>query len=338
MPKRIWIYILLLSIAGLSSCAKRNTAYQEDERLTLERQLPIVGNPLDIQTDDNYIYVAQDQGGISKFSRSDYTHTWITKLNALDGSQTQMGKIKKLAIVPEFNRMFYVETNATDRIVIADTSDQDTLVYIFELIGGTVSIKDLDAVSIANPPDFFKMMVGYCSGAAFKYDRYDGEVLTLNAYSVDLPATASGYTMNSTHIFLTAEQRGLFIYDRSNQSYVGEIALPGWAQKVKVSGNLAFVVTRQGGFNIVNIANPASPTLLASYTTAGYASMLDVSGNLVAVSSDSGGLYLFDVSDPTSPTLVQRLTSCGYVNTAKFIDNKLYVASRDQGILIYAIN
>ena len=339
MPKRKWIYILLITILGLSSCAKRNTAYNEDEHLTLQRQIPIVGNPLDIKIDASYFYVAQDQGGISIFRRNDYHQTWITKLNAADGSQTYMGKIKKIAVVPEQNRMFFIETTATDRIVIADTSDPDTLVYKFEIIGGTSGIKDLNAEIIPNPTGIYKMMIGYCSGTSFKYDRYDGNVFNSNDFSITVPATASGYTMNSTHIFITAEQRGLLIYDRDYQAFVGEIVVPGEAQKVVLSGDLAFVTCRQEGLSIINIANPAAPVLLATYNTVGYATALDVSGSKVAVSSTSGGIYLFDVSNPASPVLLQRLTSCGYVNSVKFLgDNQLVVGSRDQGILIYGIN
>ncbi|HPV65045.1 MAG TPA: hypothetical protein PK515_06685, partial [Candidatus Cloacimonas sp.] len=85
MPKSYMIVIAIIAVLMLSSCAKRNTEYQEEDWLTLERALPIVGNPLDIKIDDNYIYVAQDQGGISRINRSNYQVNWITEFWASDG-------------------------------------------------------------------------------------------------------------------------------------------------------------------------------------------------------------------------------------------------------------
>jgi len=337
MPKRSTIYLLLLVlILSLSSCAKRNTAYQEDEWLTLDRQLPVVGNPLDFTLDNNNLYAALDQGGIAMFNRATYQQTWITKLNAADGSQTNLGRIKRLSVIPEFNRMFFIETQATDRITIVNTSNSDTLQYIMEVIGGTGGVKDLSAYTITNPPDFYTMSYAYCSGGSFKFDRYDGNILNVNSYTVS-PGVASGFAITDNYLLVSAEQRGLFIYNKANQQLLSELALPGEAQKVKTSGTIAYIPSRQAGLNIVSFANPSAPALLATCDTDGYATVVDVSGSKVAVSSGVGGIYLFDVSNPASPTLLQHLTSCGYTNTVKFMDDKLIVGSRDQGILIYKI-
>jgi hypothetical protein len=322
---------------GLSSCAKRNTAYQDDEWLTLERQLPIVGNPLDIKIDNSYIYVAQDQGGISVIRRSDYLQNWVTRMIAADGSETNLGRIKRISVVPEQNRMFFNEVAAHDRIVIVDTTDPDTLKYVMEITGGTGGIKDLDSFPIPNPSGIFTMEIGYCSAGSFRYDRYDGTILNVNNFAVTPLGAASGFALSNDYIFVSAEQCGLYIYNRSNQQLVSSIVLPGEAQRVVVSGNLAFVASRQAGLHIVSIANPAAPVLLSSFETSGYANALDVSGTKVAVSSTSGGIYLFDIANPNSPILLQHLTSCGYTNSVKFMGDKLVVGARDQGVLVYKV-
>ena len=41
MPKRFSIIVMLIITIALVSCAKRNTAYQEDEHLVLDRQLEV---------------------------------------------------------------------------------------------------------------------------------------------------------------------------------------------------------------------------------------------------------------------------------------------------------
>lgn len=341
MPKRFLIYMVVLLIIGLSSCAKRNTAYQDDERLTLERQIPVVGNPLDIKIDNSYIYVAQDQGGISVIRRSDYMQNWLTNLIAGDGSITSLGRIKRISVVPEHNRMFFNEISANDRIVIVDTSDPDTLKYVMEITGGTGGIKDLDSFAIPNPTGIFNMEIGYCSAGSFRYDIYEGTILNVNKYSVTPMGAASGFALDADYIYVTAEQCGLYIYDRAGQpnpTLVGNIVLPGEAQKVVVAGDLAFVAGRQSGLQIVDVSNPAQPELIGSYATSGYATSLAVHNNKVAISAHGSGVYLIDVTDPHNPSLMQHLTSCGYVNTVKFMDDKLVVGARDQGILIYKVN
>jgi len=330
------IYLLLVLILALSSCAKRNTEYQEEEWLSLDRQLPVVGNPLDLTLDDNYLYAALDQGGIALFNRNDFHQTWITKLNAADGSQTNLGRVKRLSVIPEYNRMFFIETTATDRITVVNTSNPDTLLYIMEVIGGTGGVKDLSAYTIPNAPDLYTMAYAYCSGGSFKYDRYDGNILNVNSYTVT-PGVASGFALTADYLLVSAEQRGLFIYNKANQQQLSELVLPGEAQKVAVNGSIAYIPSRQAGLNIVSFANPTAPEILSTFDTDGYATSVDVSGNKVAVSSGNGGVYLFDVSNPSDPDLLQHLTSCGYTNTVKFMGDKLIVGSRDQGILVYKV-
>ncbi len=338
MLKKRMLLIPVVILALMAGCAKRNTEWQDDDVLTLVATLPVVGNPLDISFDTDNIYVAQDQGGISIFDADTYAGKWVTRIYADDGSGIALGRIKKISVLTEFNRMFLNEVSATDRIVILDTSDPDTLVYKFDIVGGTGGIKAMESYSLDPPNGNWTMAIGYCSGEGFKYDRYDGGFFNENLYSVSTPATASGFALTEDRIYLACEQRGLFIYNRSDRQYLGEIALPGEAQKVKVAGNYAYVACRQGGLQVVDVSNPAQPVLVGSYETTGYATTVDVSGSLAVVSSGSGGVYLFDISSPQAPVLKQRLNSVGWTNTAGFNAGKLIVATRDEGVLVYAID
>ena len=339
MPKSSILTLAIIALILLSSCAKRNTEYQEEEWLTLRNAIPVVGNPLDIKIDDNYIYVAQDQGGISRISKTDYHLQWITEFWAEDGSEKVLGRIKKVAVVPEHNFMFLVDTEKTDAIRVIDTTDEDSLIYKMDFIGGTSSIKDLDAFAITPIPfshGTYKMACNYCAAGSFKYDYYDGTIFNANAFTIS-PGAAAGFKLTDNYIYIAAEQLGLYIYDRNDRHLVGNIHLSGEAQKVELSGNIAYVAGRQSGLHIVDVSNPASPVLLFTFDTTGYATTLAVSGNKLALSSGAGGIYLFDISNPSKPQLLQHLTSCGYTNTVKFMNDKLVVGARDQGILIYEI-
>lgn len=338
MLKKQALPVILAAIILLAGCAKRNTEWQEPEVLDLVREIPVVGNPLDITFSADKVYIAQDQGGISVIDLDDYSHKWVTQIYAEDGSHITLGRIKKITLLPQFQRMFLNEVSATDRITILDTSDPDTLQYRFDIVGGTGGIKAMDSYPLTPPSGDFTMAVGYCSNDGFKYDRYDGGVFSENMFQILTPATASGFCLTDDKIYITCEQRGLFIYNRSDRSYLGEIALPGEAQKVQVQGNYAYVACRQGGLQVVDVSNPAHPVLAGSYDTSNYATSIDLSGNLAVVSSGGGGVYLFDVSSPQAPVLKQHLSDIGYTNNAKFYGGKLYVAARDRGLLIYEID
>lgn len=336
-----WKSVTLLTIALMllfAGCAKRNTAYQDGSVLSLERQIPIVGNALDLSFDDNHIFVAQDQGGISIINKSNYATRWLTSISATDGSNVTLYKMRKIAVVGQYNRMFLNETDGTDKIHIIDISDLDTLRVIDAITGATTDVQDLMCNPIANPTDGNIIEVSYCAGRNLHHGRYNGQLWLGSAFSIYPPATATGMDMNATHVFVSAQQRGLFIYTRDTQQMVSAIAVPGEAQKVKVVGNYAYIASRQGGFHIVDVSNPAAPVLKGGYNTTGYATTVDVSGNLAVVSSGSGGVYVFDISNPNAPKLLERLTSAGYTNNAKFNNGRLIVASRDNGVLVYTID
>lgn len=337
MPKRFLIYTGVLLLVLSASCAKRNTEYQPEEWLTLEREIPVVGNPVDIDVDAEYIYLAQDQGGISLTRQSDYQHRWITKITASDGSEMVLGRIKKISMLPEIERLCINEIAATDKITIMSTEDPDTLVYKFDFVGGTGGIRHLDSMPVPGNANF-PMAVICSSASGVRYDLYDGNLVSINQYTILPPATASGFTITDDYVFVTAEQRGLFVYNRANQQYISDLPLPGEAQNVVLSGNLALIPSRQAGLHLVDVSDPSHPILKSTFNTSGYATMVDVLGSKVAISSGSGGIYLLDISDATAPVLLQHLSSCGYTNGVRFLaNNKIAVAARDHGLQIYIV-
>ncbi len=337
MPKRFLIYTGVLLVLLSSSCAKRNTEYQPEEWLTLEREIPVVGNALDIHVDANAIYVAQDQGGFSVIQRSDFSQKWFTSMKAQDGSQESFIKIRRITAIPEFNRLLVLEEDDTDRIVILDTSNPDTLNYLIEIVGGTYGIEDMDASVMAVPEGVYTINLSYCYSDGFRVDKYDGLYLHPELLKVTPPSTAMGFDITDELALVTAGQRGLFIYNRADGQYISELPLPGEAQKVVVKDNLALIPSRQAGLCIVDIADPSEPILLSTFDTSGYATRVNFSGDKVAVSSGSGGIYLLDISDPANPELLEHITSCGYTNSVEFMDDKLVVGTRDQGVLIYKV-
>lgn len=338
MPRCLFICLMLAILLLASSCAKRNTAYEDGHKLSLITSVPVVGNPVDLSFTSQKLYVALDQGGLSIIDLNSYNQEWLTHISADDGSNTAFVKIRKISVVEEHNFLFVNETEGTDKVHIVDTTIADTLKAVDSITGATQDIQQLICTAIPNPttPDIIEAI--YCNGRSVNYGKYNGQLWLGSEFSITTPATASGIAMNEHNIFVAAEQRGLLIYSRADQQLISELALPGEAQKVILSGNTAFIACRQQGVQIVDITNPAVPVRLSGYSTSGYASDVDFYNNMVAVSSGSGGLYLFDVTSPANPKLIQRISDYGYVNTVKFIAGKLVVGTRDNGVLFYKID
>src|SRR5262249_47632421 len=85
--------------------------------------------------------------------------------------------------------------------------------------------------------------------------------------------------------------------DTSTIALVGN--LPGSATHVQVAGNRAYVGS-DAGLRIVDISNPASPTLLGTY--AGPVADVQVAGSLAYIASDAS-LKIVDVGSPARPVL-----------------------------------
>jgi hypothetical protein len=338
MPKR-FIYLIIIVII-LAGCAKKSTEWNKNHVLQLAWAIPLVGNPLDLDISGNTAYVAEDQGGLSIIDLSDFSRQWITSFVSVSGDTIPLVKIRKVSSISTLNRLFINETDGSDLIRIINNSNPDSMKIIDNITGATQDIQDMKFQ--ATPEPGFTFDGYFCAGRDVSYGKYGVHVIGLPPFyaitqTYTSPASANGAFFSGQHIYVAAEQRGLQIFNRSSGAIIGEIDLPGEAQKVKVVGNYAYLPCRQDGLQIVNVLDPSTPYRVGSYDTSGYATNVDVWNNYAAVSSGGGGVYLFDITSPANPVLVDNITDCGYANNVKFYDGKVLVASRDHGLLVYNI-
>jgi len=87
------------------------------------------------------------------------------------------------------------------------------------------------------------------------------------------------------------------------------------AIKVDTVGNYAYVILNAttNNFIIVNISNPASPTVVSNTSVAASPTNITVSGNYayIATSSDTAELQIVDISTPASPVIRSSLNMTG---------------------------
>lgn len=334
------ILLVMISLVLITSCAKKSTAWKEDEVLSLLAQVPVTGNPIDMDLSDTHAFVALDQGGFAVLDLDTHESKWYTSLVTGDNSTVRFERIKNISVVPEYNRLFINEVGGTDGIKILDISEIDSLDVVLAILGGTQNIRHLEFKAMAEP--FMTVTVEglYSINSEVTMSSYDTENnMWMGSSSLfTSTATAQGIDFNKDYVYIAAQQRGLVIFDREANTTLSSFAVPGEAQRVKVQGNYAYLASRQSGLNIVDISNPSAPVLMSNFVTVGYATTIDVKDDLALISSGSGGIYLFDVSDKANPELLQRLTSCGYTNGAMFYGNNILVAGRDEGMLFYRID
>lgn len=87
------------------------------------------------------------------------------------------------------------------------------------------------------------------------------------------------------------------------------------ALKVAIQGNYAYVVRIDGtpDFAIVNISNPAAPTLVSSLSLTGVPTNIAVSGNYAYVtnSGDTSELLTINISNPAAPSVTATYNASG---------------------------
>ena len=340
MLKRI--IVLMTIMIALFGCAKKSSEWTEQHVLQLAAAIPTVGNPLDLDTDDERVYVAEDQAGISIIDLNDYSKTWLTAIATGDTTTMQLRRIRRASHINSLDLLFLSETYGSDNIIVINTANPDSLVLSAQITGGTSDIRDMKFFAPGAGSNYVYEGI-FITGQYIKHG-YSSYVIpglppifspvTIDAAATSFPINPIGAVMSDTHIYVAADQLGLVIYNRATGNPVGKVDLPGYAQKVKVVGNYAYLACRHEGMQIVNVANPAAPVRVSGIDTSGYATNIDVWNNYAVVSSGGGGIYLFDITNPANPVLKDNITSCGYANNVKFHEGKVLVASRDLGLLV----
>ena len=118
------------------------------------------------------------------------------------------------------------------------------------------------------------------------------------------------------YAYIAAGTNGLRIVDVADVTHpteVGWYETQGYAVGIQVSGNYAYVAVMPGqsgrGMHVVNVSNPANPTLAAFYpdpSSDGAYRDIAVAGG-VAYLPDETGLQLVSVANPLQPTHLSRI-------------------------------
>jgi hypothetical protein len=119
---------------------------------------------------------------------------------------------------------------------------------------------------------------------------------------------------------------------------VGTYNTSGTAYGVTVSGKYAYVADFTPGLHIIDISNPASPSLAGTYDTSSGAVGVTVSGKYAYVADAAGGLVVVNVFSPSALSLVGAYVTSGAAEEVAISGKYAYVGIGNDGLQVIDIN
>lgn len=179
-----------------------------------------------------------------------------------------------------------------------------------------------------------------------KLQVYDG-ALSVTSYRdtpgqvavLGTPGSAFDLFVLGKHAYVADGPR-FTVFDISNPSAPTLLKSIGLndARGVFVSGNYAYVADGSQGLQIIDISDPANPSVVGNYNTDGNAMGVWVVGDYAYAADDARGLQIIDVSDPASPSLVDNYDTDGNAEDVYVAGNYAFVADGSEGLQILDIN
>lgn len=151
--------------------------------------------------------------------------------------------------------------------------------------------------------------------------------------SADTPGIPHDVVISGNYAYVADGAQGLQIFDVSAAPFVepvGSVMTPMYAVGVAVSGDYAYVADT-AGLQVVDVSNPASPSIIASWGVPEYhANAVVVSGSYAYVTAGwESALNILDISNASSPNLVSSITTCGYAWGITISGSHAYVATSE---------
>ncbi len=323
------VFSLFLVLFLLFSCAKPSEPASVEGSLNIENIFEISGYAMDISVTDSHLYIAEDQAGYSIYDLAtndliSHNESYIEELNTV-----LFENVRAITVVEDENILFAYEQYGADKgINMFDLADKANPAFIFRHGGNTTSgITQLESnISTEGGSDIF-----WTNGATYNFGRFDQYWYGSTAFTFQ--NSVGGFDIGTNRIYVSAEQLGFHIVDKSNGDLISTTDTDGVALDVKIVDNYLIVALRQAGFAVYDVSDSLATTLVCQKEVNEYIYTIDVEGDNMVLGSHNGGVYLYDISDLENPVLVGNINSdkIGYTYEAVIKNNKIYAATR-QGV------
>jgi len=206
------------------------------------------------------------------------------------------------------------------------------VIYLSDQFVETASSQQLEAVLIEEIGHFVDAQVNQADTAGD-----EGELFSDLVRGVDLSASElSRIKTEDDHAEIVVNGQSIAVEQSITQ--IGTYDTTGLAVGVQVVGNYAYVADYTSGLQIINISNPAAPSLSGTYDTTGYTWGVEVVGNYAYVADRDSGLQIINISNPVAPSLSGTYNTTGEAFGVEVVGNYAYVADGESGLQIINIS
>ncbi|MCO4773565.1 MAG: hypothetical protein KDA24_26265 [Deltaproteobacteria bacterium] len=125
--------------------------------------------------------------------------------------------------------------------------------------------------------------------------------------SLEVEDSVEGITVHGD-LLLAAVHTGLVVYRRGAGAELTELSRLeglGNAWTVRAQGDLAYVADADGGLVVVDIADPAAPSVVTRLDVPGAVKDLELAGDRAVLAAGASGVALVSLADPRAPGLVE---------------------------------
>ena len=134
--------------------------------------------------------------------------------------------------------------------------------------------------------------------------------------NIDTPGNAMSVAVSGSYVFVAANEEGLHIF-RAGEDYllepVATLALSGSGQAIEVRDGIAFIAADDAGLQVIDVRDPAHPSLLGSVPTLEAVGVALGENDIVCVADAQEGLIVFRGphvgADATPPATIANFTA-----------------------------
>lgn len=327
MKNIVKISCLLFVLFLLLSCAKPSEPASVEGTLNVQHIFEISGYARDIFVTDSYLYIAEDQAGYSIFDINSNELISHHVSYIMETDPVMFENVRAITAVEDENLLFVYDRYGPASINVFDMTNKVDPEFLFQHQGNTDGIIQLESdVSSIGGADLL-----WTNGGKYNFARFDQFWQSLDYY--EFPNSVERFDVDASKVYISAEQLGFHIVNRSNGDILSTTDTDAEALDVKIVDNYAIVALRQAGFAVYDISDVSDPTLVCQKETNEYIYTIDIEDDNMVLGSHIGGVYLYDISDITNPALVGNLDSdkIGYTYEVVLHNNKIYASTR-QGV------
>lgn len=151
------------------------------------------------------------------------------------------------------------------------------------------------------------------------------------------PGNANGVAIDGDFAYIADFSAGLLVVDISDPANPTLLStFAAVGQAVVASGDYVFLAAGAGGLRIVSVANPSAPALVGSVSTTG-ATGIAVDGDQAYIADGSSGLRVISVSNPAAPSIVATFNTAGSATDVEVDGDYVYLADGSPGFLVFDV-